>query len=315
MSPNPKPPGGEMSAAVRLPVSNETILVVDDEAQVRTLTSLILRRAGYEILVAPDGQEALAISRSYAGTIHLLLSDIEMPGINGIVLAGQLVQERPSIAVLLHSGNGAYAQETQFPFLLKPFSPESLRIAVARAMETAPAAPTLVNAQMAVPANSREAATVGQSEAAAPVQRLPWRFPARGPLWAAAAAMAFVVIPAGVYQLRQQRSGTQYTINLEARRGMLDQVETHRSLILSMDVSSLPRFPSYRVDLVDAAGHAIWQKAVPVQGTTLRVPAERLSPGVYFARVSAPTGELLREYGFILRQGWKHLPFGHGVPL
>ena len=61
----------------------ETILVVDDEAQVRTLARDILVGAGYRVLEAEDGESALRIAEEHQGAIHVLLTDIMMPGING----------------------------------------------------------------------------------------------------------------------------------------------------------------------------------------------------------------------------------------
>jgi CheY-like chemotaxis protein len=68
----------------------ETILVVDDEAQVRTLARDILQGAGYRVLEAEDGEQALRIAEDHPGAIHVLLTDIMMPGINGKQLADKL---------------------------------------------------------------------------------------------------------------------------------------------------------------------------------------------------------------------------------
>ena len=75
----------------------ETILVVDDEAQVRTLARDILLGAGYQVLEAEDGDHALRIADDHQGAIHVLLTDIMMPGINGKELADRfLVVDRKS---------------------------------------------------------------------------------------------------------------------------------------------------------------------------------------------------------------------------
>ena len=63
----------------------ETILVADDEAQVRSLARDILRGAGYRVLETEDGEQALRVAEDHQGTIHVLLTDIMMPGINGSV--------------------------------------------------------------------------------------------------------------------------------------------------------------------------------------------------------------------------------------
>src|SRR5216683_1213625 len=68
----------------------ETILVVDDEIQVRTLARDILLGAGYRVLEAEDGETALQVAEEHQGAIHLLLTDIMMPGINGKELADRI---------------------------------------------------------------------------------------------------------------------------------------------------------------------------------------------------------------------------------
>src|ERR1700741_5174360 len=82
----------------------ETILVVDDEAQVRTLARDILVGAGYRVLEAQDGDTALKLAEEHPGTIHLLLTDIMMPGINGKELADRLVSLRPATTIFFLSG-------------------------------------------------------------------------------------------------------------------------------------------------------------------------------------------------------------------
>jgi PAS domain S-box-containing protein len=110
----------------------ETILVVEDDDDVRDFVELILRRAGYNVLVAPGGGPALETARAYPGEIHLLLSDIVMPQIDGIELARRLVSERPMIRVLHMSGftGDTLLEHREFPeaaaFLQKPFSAPAL---------------------------------------------------------------------------------------------------------------------------------------------------------------------------------------------
>src|SRR5258708_36806801 len=65
---------------------------------------MFLRDSGYKVLTAADGTEALAAARSYAGPIHLLLTDVVMPGINGRVLAERLAPLQPGMKVLYMSG-------------------------------------------------------------------------------------------------------------------------------------------------------------------------------------------------------------------
>jgi CheY-like chemotaxis protein len=109
--------------------ANQTvILLVDDEPVMLNVLRIILERLGYFILTAGDGEEALHLSRSFPGTIHLLLSDIRMPRMNGLQLRKKVLEERPDTKVLLMS---AYVEEPQRQaFLRKPFTPDVLRAAV-----------------------------------------------------------------------------------------------------------------------------------------------------------------------------------------
>lgn len=107
----------------------ETILVVEDEAQLRSLTRLILERSGYRVLDAQDGKTALELSERFAGPIELLLTDVVLPGMNGVVMAEQIIQQRPEIRVLYVSGyaDTALAEREGVLFLQKPIAPEALR--------------------------------------------------------------------------------------------------------------------------------------------------------------------------------------------
>ncbi|MBV9742792.1 MAG: response regulator [Acidobacteriia bacterium] len=110
------------------------VLVTDDEEQVARLCRALLERAGYRVLTASDGLAALALSRQYTGEIDVLLSDVDLPGMSGIALAHQITRERPSIGVLLASGNPDHADLSGFAFLAKPFSGEALRNAIAQVL-------------------------------------------------------------------------------------------------------------------------------------------------------------------------------------
>jgi PAS domain S-box-containing protein len=110
----------------------ETILLAEDDEAVRTFARRALAGAGYTVLEAPDGEEALRMSARYEGTIHLLITDVVMPGIPGRVLAERLASERPELNVLYVSGytenaivhNGVLDPGTAF--LHKPLTVESL---------------------------------------------------------------------------------------------------------------------------------------------------------------------------------------------
>ena len=114
----------------------ETILVVDDERDVCELVRDYLVAAGYRVLEAADGEEALRISEAHTEPIHLLLTDVVMPRLNGVELAAQLTRRRPDTKVLYMSGFAVVgAQIEQLsgptlepgdPILPKPFTAEAL---------------------------------------------------------------------------------------------------------------------------------------------------------------------------------------------
>jgi CheY-like chemotaxis protein len=102
-------------------MESETILVVDDEPMVREYCHSVLARAGYHVLQAGSGEEALAICSEHKGTISLALVDVVMPGINGVKL-GKLLNRRMRIAIWLYaSGNQTAHWEKwrRLPFLLE----------------------------------------------------------------------------------------------------------------------------------------------------------------------------------------------------
>ncbi len=110
----------------------ETILLVEDEPGVRQLVQRVLSGRGYDILEARDVTHAAEIAAEYAGPIHLLLSDVVMPGLSGPDLAQRIVATRPEIRVLYMSGFASrLSTELGSPtasvnILHKPFTPESL---------------------------------------------------------------------------------------------------------------------------------------------------------------------------------------------
>jgi DNA-binding NtrC family response regulator len=111
-----------------------TVLVAEDEEGVRELAVETLARRGYRVLSAASGEEAVKLAGAYDGTIHLLISDVVMPGMKGPELADRLRAMRPGMRVLLISG---YAADVVTPadlieaaFLTKPFAPAALLKAV-----------------------------------------------------------------------------------------------------------------------------------------------------------------------------------------
>ncbi len=81
-----------------MPGGQESILLAEDEPVVRTFLRHVLTEAGYSLLEAADGRSALEIASAHAGTIHLLISDVVMPGMNGSDLADRLRTDRPARA-------------------------------------------------------------------------------------------------------------------------------------------------------------------------------------------------------------------------
>ncbi|MGH7520299.1 MAG: PAS domain S-box protein [Gemmatimonadales bacterium] len=110
----------------------ETILVVEDEPAVLTLSRRALEAQGYLVLAAADATAALRLVERHGGTIHMLLTDVVMPGLSGRDLADTLAARRPGIRVLYMSGypGDAVVQHGELPpgsaFLQKPFSPDYL---------------------------------------------------------------------------------------------------------------------------------------------------------------------------------------------
>ena len=118
------PPAG--GAALAGP---ETILVVDDDAAVCAVLCDILGSFGYRVLAAAHGEEALARSRSYEAPIHILLTDMERPGLGGPALASRLSRERRGLIVVFmsgHCGGTEAALGVAAPFVSKPFEADAL---------------------------------------------------------------------------------------------------------------------------------------------------------------------------------------------
>jgi len=125
----------------------ETLLVAEDEASVRVFLRQLLGAQGYTVIEAANGHEALAASEAYQGEIHLLITDVVMPGMGGRELAERLSRKRTAMRVLFISGytddailqHGVLDGETAF--MNKPFPPASLLEKV-RELLGGPAAPT-----------------------------------------------------------------------------------------------------------------------------------------------------------------------------
>ncbi|MDP1570138.1 MAG: response regulator [Vicinamibacterales bacterium] len=126
--PDPLSPAADTS----VPAGHETILLVEDEDLLRQLLTTVLQRLGYEVIAAPSGQAALDIVNRTPRPLHLVLTDVVMPGINGRELAEQLLVARPGLRVLFMSGytedavlrHGVSAATVNF--IQKPMTPNAL---------------------------------------------------------------------------------------------------------------------------------------------------------------------------------------------
>ena len=109
-----------------------TVLIVEDDAGIRALSAKILRRCGYTVLAAEGGEEARHICERHQGVIHVLLSDVMMPGMNGPMVAAMLRKMRPGLKVVFMSGYSSAdvarhgVVHGEVPFLQKPFTPDRL---------------------------------------------------------------------------------------------------------------------------------------------------------------------------------------------
>ena len=111
----------------------QTILIVDDEPVIRTLLELVLHRAGFTVLSAGCGCEAISISELHRGEIALLITDITLPGMTGWTLAREMMRADPDIPILFISGGCTQSDFESFgrsEFLAKPFSLSTLLMEV-----------------------------------------------------------------------------------------------------------------------------------------------------------------------------------------
>src|SRR3954452_2767570 len=116
---------------IERPPGGYTVLVVDDEEAVRRLASRMLTWTGYQALEASHGREAIATIEQHAGAIHLILTDIKMPGMNGRELGRHVEQRWPGKPILYMSGFASEVfqgglLEPGAPFIAKPFTQEDL---------------------------------------------------------------------------------------------------------------------------------------------------------------------------------------------
>ena len=117
------------------------ILLAEDEPIVRNMIRAILTSHDYFVIDAADGAEAVELSRTYEGTIHLLLTDLKMPKLDGAKAAGIISTERPGIGVLVISGHASdevRKDVASCPFLRKPFVSAVLREKIREVLNASP---------------------------------------------------------------------------------------------------------------------------------------------------------------------------------
>jgi two-component system cell cycle sensor histidine kinase/response regulator CckA len=128
---------GRESFVAGLPGGTETILIVEDSEPVREVTRALLADLGYDVLTSCRGEEAVALARSHRGAIHLLLTDLVMPGVPGRDVAGQFSSLRPATRCLFMSGYSDDAVVVGSPVLPKPADRRRLAFAVREALDDA----------------------------------------------------------------------------------------------------------------------------------------------------------------------------------
>ena len=123
---------------------SETILLCEDDFAVRKVATTMLSRAGYTVLAAPSGSEALRIAEGHSGTIDLLLTDVIMPGMNGKQLSDTLGQQRPDLKTVFFSGYSADVishhgvVDEQVELVNKPFEHRDLLQRLRRVLDGSP---------------------------------------------------------------------------------------------------------------------------------------------------------------------------------
>jgi two-component system cell cycle sensor histidine kinase/response regulator CckA len=126
----------------QMPRGTETVLLVEDDETVRRVTRMILEDLGYRLLTAESGPHASKLNRSFRGEIHLLLSDIMMPGGNGVEWARRIRRDRPSLSTLFMSAYTPDALRKEgVPdpgphFLHKPFGPDLLALKIREILDS-----------------------------------------------------------------------------------------------------------------------------------------------------------------------------------
>lgn len=122
-----------------MPERSQTILVVDDEPEIRKLVTAMLTRSGYRVLSADSGENAVRVFKANP-EIELVLTDVVSPGMSGPMIVDEIVSLRPNIKILFMSGYDSthvvqrYVMKAGFSLLPKPFTMEQLQRKVQAAL-------------------------------------------------------------------------------------------------------------------------------------------------------------------------------------
>jgi CheY-like chemotaxis protein len=139
---DPPAPQEDFPSPEKGAAGSETVLLVEDEEILRKLAAEILRSSGYQVIEAASGEEALDVWGRASSSIHLLVSDMIMPGMNGRALAERLRESSPALKVLYISGYTENILDLHGPlsgttsFLQKPFQPRVLTKRVRELLDT-----------------------------------------------------------------------------------------------------------------------------------------------------------------------------------
>jgi DNA-binding NtrC family response regulator len=124
-------------------VGARAILLVDDEESIRSTAARVLRRGGFAVITAASAEEAGEIWGRESGSIGVLVTDVELGGIDGVTLAARCLEDRPGLPVVLTSGYAAGELRARRPipegcrFLAKPFTAVELMEEVRPLLESA----------------------------------------------------------------------------------------------------------------------------------------------------------------------------------
>jgi CheY-like chemotaxis protein len=138
-------PGVDEAAPPPVAPGWETVLLVEDEPEVRELACEILRDRGYTVLEADGPDHAMRVAEAHSGTIHLLLTDVVMPGASGRDLADRLTPLRPAMKVIYMSGYTDHAivhhgvLDPSVAYIAKPFTPDDVMRKVRTVLDEASA--------------------------------------------------------------------------------------------------------------------------------------------------------------------------------